>query len=362
MNKYICNKCNKNFPCNSKLNRHLNMKGDCLTHEGRVYNYDLLKYIITRDECIVENIPEKLKGDTELTYKCKCGNNYTKKLKNIYKTFAICRDCSEKNRVIKRKQTCLDKYGKEEYNQTQEAQEKRKQTCLDKYGKEHYQQTQEARDKFEKTCLEKYGKKNPSQIKEVKQKKEDKSMEKYGTKNPSQAKEIKQKKENKSIEKYGTKCVLQSEKVKDKSKNTWLINWGTEHPSQNAEYAEKHAEKSKQWKNYTFSCGSTVKYQGYENFAYDDLREQGFEINDLITSRKNVPEIWYINNGKKHRYYVDIYIPRINKMIEVKSTWTYMKKKEDNIIPKALQCIKEGYDYEIWIYDGKRNKKVINEF
>lgn len=38
-------------------------------------------------------------------------------------------------------------------------------------------------------------------------------------------------------------------------------------------------------------------------------------------------------------------------MIEVKSTWTYMKKKEDNIIPKALQCIKEVYDYEIWFYN-----------
>ena len=316
MNKYICNKCNKNFPNNSKLNRHLNMKGDCSTRERRVYDYDLLKDIITRDECTVENIPEKLKGNTELTYKCKCGNNYTKKLLNICKTFAICSDCSEKNRDIKKKQTCLDKYGKEYYLQTQEAKDKFKKTSLDKYGKEHYQQTQEARDKFEKTCLEKYGKKH----------------------------------------------YQQTQEARDKFEKTCLEKYGTKHPSQNAEYAEKHGKKSKQWKNYTFSCGSKVKYQGYENLAYDDLTEQGFEINDLITSRKNVPEIWYINNGKKHRYFVDIYIPTINKMIEVKSTWTYMKKKEDNIIPKALQCIKEGYDYEIWIYDKKGNKEVINEF
>jgi chromosomal replication initiation ATPase DnaA len=55
---------------------------------------------------------------------------------------------------------------------------------------------------------------------------------------------------------------------------------------------------------------------------------------------------------KKHRHYVDIYIPSQNRMIEVKSTWTAEKKK-DNIFLKQDAVKKMGYLYEIWVYDDK---------
>lgn len=145
----------------------------------------------------------------------------------------------------------------------------------------------------------------------------------------------------------------------DRRIKTCLKKYGVEHAMQNAEISERISKKSRQWKDYTFPCGTQVRYQGYENFAYDDLVQQGYSCNELVTSRRLVPEIWYMNNDKKHRYYVDIYIPSINKMIEVKSTWTYKKKKEDNIIPKAIECIKQGFEYEIWVYDGKKNKEII---
>ena len=363
MNIYSCNKCYKIFPDKSKLNRHLNMKRDCsIKNDVIKYNNNLLKEIIIRDGCIIEDIPELLKGTTEINYQCSCGNNNKKKFVNIYKTLAICKKCSDKNNIIKRKKTCLEKYGKENYNQTEESQEKRKKTCLEKYGKEHYLKTEESKEKRKKICLEKYGVENISQSKEIKQKKEDKSMEKYGVKNISQAEEIKQKKEDKSIEKYGTKCVFQSDEIKNKTKLWSLKKYGTEHPRQNAEYAEKDAKNTRQWKDYKLPSGTIMKYQGYENFAYDELFAEGFTEKDIITSKKNVPEIWYTNNDKNHRYFVDIYIPSINKMIEVKSTWTYKKKLQDNIIPKAKECIKRGYNYEIWIYDNKKNKIIIDKF
>jgi hypothetical protein len=44
-------------------------------------------------------------------------------------------------------------------------------------------------------------------------------------------------------------------------------------------------------------------------------------------------------------------------MIEVKSVWTY-NKKIDNIEQKANQCIKEGYGYEIWVYNHKHEKII----
>jgi hypothetical protein len=42
-------------------------------------------------------------------------------------------------------------------------------------------------------------------------------------------------------------------------------------------------------------------------------------------------------------------------MIEVKSTWTAEKKK-DNIFLKQEAGKKAGYLYEIWVYNGKGEK------
>ena len=61
------------------------------------------------------------------------------------------------------------------------------------------------------------------------------------------------------------------------------------------------------------------------------------------------------------RHYVDIFIPNLNKCIEVKSTWTIEKKKD--IIFIKQQAAKElGYPYrdEIWVYDRKGN--IINKY
>ena len=49
-------------------------------------------------------------------------------------------------------------------------------------------------------------------------------------------------------------------------------------------------------------------------------------------------------NNKKHRHYVDIYIPSQNRCIEVKSTWTLTK---DNVFLKQEAGKKLGYKYEI---------------
>jgi hypothetical protein len=108
-------------------------------------------------------------------------------------------------------------------------------------------------------------------------------------------------------------------------------------------------------KTYSFPSGNEIKYQGYENYALDELIKNYVET-DIIIGAKNVPTIWYIDSdGKKHRHYVDIFIPTENKCIEVKSIWTF-KKKKDNVLDK-MKCAKEqGYLYEIWVYDNKGNK------
>jgi hypothetical protein len=97
--------------------------------------------------------------------------------------------------------------------------------------------------------------------------------------------------------------------------------------------------------------GNEIKCQGYEPFALQELINNDMDETDIITGCKNVPIIYYYDeSGKKHRHYVDIYIPTQNKCIEVKSNWT-IKDKKANIFNKQKAAKDLGYEYEIWVYD-----------
>jgi predicted AAA+ superfamily ATPase len=113
-------------------------------------------------------------------------------------------------------------------------------------------------------------------------------------------------------------------------------------------------------KQYTFPSGNVINYQGYENFAFDELLNiEKINETDIIVNRKEVPEIWYNDkNGKKHRHYVDFYIKSQNRCIEVKSAWTNQDK--NNVFEKQTAAIDLGYKYDIWIFDNKGNK--INSY
>jgi hypothetical protein len=98
-----------------------------------------------------------------------------------------------------------------------------------------------------------------------------------------------------------------------------------------------------------------LQIQGYEPYALDELVHT-FNEDEIITGSGSVPEIWYDDDeGLKHRHFVDIFIPSQNKCIEVKSTWTAEKKK-DNIFKKQQAGKQLGYNYEIWIYNSKGEK------
>ncbi len=75
-----------------------------------------------------------------------------------------------------------------------------------------------------------------------------------------------------------------------------------------------------------------------------------YKEEDIIINKNEVPTIWYEdnnNNNVKRRYYVDIFIPKENLCIEVKSNWTINFSKTKS--SKEL-------GYEIWVYDNKGNR------
>lgn len=157
----------------------------------------------------------------------------------------------------------------------------------------------------------------------------------------------------------GKSCCQLCGKIKTKETN--ILNWGYESPMQNPEFFAEHQKSCFKKKIYTFPSGKTTIYQGYEHFCLNDLIfDEKFKEEEILNCPTEVPEIFYNFNGKKRRYYPDIYIKEKNLLIEVKSTYTFNIEKE-KIMAKALRCKEMGFNFEFRIYNpkGKYEKIVL---
>jgi hypothetical protein len=254
----------------------------------------------------------------------------------------------------KYKNTCLEKYGVEHTSQLEKTKEKVKLTSLEKYGVEYYQQSPECKKEFKGTFLSKYGVDSPFKIEEVKEKGKQTCLEKYGVEYYSQSQKMKEQSKETSLEKYGVNHYTKTQEFKDRYKETCLEKYGVENSSQNKEVMDKIIKKAYKLKDFIFPSGKIEQVQGYEHYALDELIiNEKIDESDIITGCKNVPTIWYSDKTcKKHRHYVDIFIPSQNRCIEVKSPWTEQINK-DNIFLKQQAGKELGYNYEIWVYNGK---------
>lgn len=301
------------------------------------YNYDMLKSICDEGNItLLEDYSDKyITRDTRIIAKCiLCENSFDKSLNKLYKQRNFgCLDCAKKIKFDKIKNNMLENYGVKYAAQSDVFKDKMITTNLKKYGVKYANQSEIVKEKIQNTNLEKYGFKYGLQSEEVKEKRRLSNLKKYGYENPSQREEIKQ-----------------------KYKKTCLERYGAEHVMHCPEIMEKNIKMSYYKKEYKFPSGNITKIQGYENFALDELLENNIDETEIITGCKNVPEIWYNDiNGKKRRHFVDIFIPSLNKCIEVKSTWTF-KKQKDTIFLKQNAAKDLEYLYEIWVYDMKGNK------
>jgi hypothetical protein len=109
--------------------------------------------------------------------------------------------------------------------------------------------------------------------------------------------------------------------------------------------------KSYYWKFYTMPSGKKVSTQGFEAKALDYLLDNGYSERD-ISCHKKVPSITYtdINNVTK-RHYPDIFLPKENTIIEVKSDFTYQKDVNAQLKKNAAEGL--GYSYYIWVFSKR---------
>lgn len=182
-------------------------------------------------------------------------------------------------------------------------------------------------------------------------------LEKYGVDNPSKSLEVQNKIKDVWNQRFGCH-PKQTKEVQEKWKQTCFERYGGHH-NQNPDVQEKHEKKCYYFKNYTLPSGKVVRIQGFEDIALSELLKIHKE-DEIILGRINVPTIEYYIDDRKHKYFPDFYIPKENKIIEVKSEWT-SKLDRTYLEEKAEATARAGYICEVWMYNGsKKLLKKIN--
>ncbi|MCK9529502.1 MAG: hypothetical protein M0R77_02900 [Gammaproteobacteria bacterium] len=271
-----------------------------------------------------------------------------------------------KESLEKAKKTCIEKYGVENPAQLEDVKEKMKETCLERYGVEYALSSHGIREKIKQSILEEYGVQHISQAEAIKKRKIETCLENYGVSNPSQSEDIKEKKRQTNLKRYNVENPMNvkefSKKMAENTdyiiqtqnfQNTMIERYGVSNPSQVSEFRDKALKNSYKKKEYVFPSGKIEYCQGYEPQMIDWLLSQGYEENDIIVSDIEKPEIWYEFDGKKRRYYPDIFIKSENMIIEVKSKYTFTLDKEKNNI-KLSACRKLNFSSRIYVFDSLR--------
>lgn len=322
-----------------------------LTIKKEISNNGMLSFLINRFKFInkfkISQIIYHLKNDIYNEVKCKMCDNFVRYIDinngyvkycsntcqlNDYWSNVSIEDIA--NRTINRKKTCISKYGVDNYTKTIEYLEKSKKTNLEKYGTEYHLKTEESKIKIKNTLINKYGVDNISKVQYLKDKKREKSL---------------------------SKNEVEKNLIREKYRNTILSRYGVDHLSQDSDFLENVLKKSFSYKSYRLPSGKVISLQGYEPQVMDFLLLKYNEYDIFYKNRDiedKIGKIFYQFNGKKSRYFPDLYVLSDNKVIEVKSTYTYNLDLERNLL-KRQECINMGISFEFIIYDNINKTCII---
>jgi len=214
---------------------------------------------------------------------------------------------------------------------------------------------------YKKTCSDnclnkhlkiKFDKKNLSEKEIIKEKREKTNLERFKTKNPYSSKEIKEKIQATNMKNLGVLYPGQSNLVKEKIKKTFLKKFGYENPQQNPDIFKKTQTSQLKYKRYN---NTDLIYQG----SYElDFLENFYNLIEI----KNAPYIKYKFNGVSKVYHPDFFIPDLNLIVEIKSSYYFNKYRKLNLA-KEKSVINTGYKYLIIIDKNYTNfKNEISRF
>lgn len=328
-------------------------------------------------------------------HKCEiCGNlaKFTGSKKSKIKGYnTVCEKCSAN--AVKSK---IDKIANKLKHRTdadkKTSNEKRKKTCLEKYGDENYSQF--GSQSFKNNLLEKYGDENYNNRKQAKQT----CLERYGVDHNFKIVGFTEKSVKIKCEKYGNASNY------EKTKKTNLIKYGVEHPGQSVEIQNKIRESKRinvsKIEN-EFNCTQERKLfkqygQGWKVLdlcklyihgrafiSNDDIPliqkyfNEGTHTNkyiskkekDLLTYIKSIyngnilENVTNIVSNNNHRYYeLDIYLPDLNLAFDFNGTYYHSDLYKDKYYHqrKTINCYNQNVQLiHIYEYDWDNNNDEI---
>jgi uncharacterized C2H2 Zn-finger protein len=170
-------------------------------------------------------------------------------------------------------------------------------------------------------------------------------MKKYNTVIPMQTKKSREKYVKTMIQRYGVEVPSQNKKISSKILQSMNKKYGGNAPVQNTDIFNKSFKNRIAIYRYK---NTNLLYQG--SFELDFLEKFSNKIDIL-----NGPRIKYASkDGIKRVYYSDFFIPSLNLIVEIKSSFIVTLDKD--IREKEFAAIKNGYNYILIL------NKNYNEF
>lgn len=182
----------------------------------------------------------------------------------------------------------------------------------------------------------------------INQKVKNTSLLLYGVDNINKLETISERKRKTNYERRGVEYPTQCFEVVTLREKNNLFKYGVPNPIQVSEFFEKQQHQLYAIKEYMWKTGEISKVRGYEPIVLKELEDNGYSYDDVKTSAKDMPCVWYYYKGKKRRYYPDLYIPKENLIIEVKSTYTNNCNIEINQL-KYEAVKKLGFNFRLEI-------------
>lgn len=268
-----------------------------------------------------------------------------------------CQRLCVKNNMEK---TCLEKYGVKNASSLTSTKDKIKNTNLERYGVENPSLVPEFIAKIKATNIQRYGTDKPQLLDICQEKNKRSCLEKYGIEKPQRLDSFKDKSKATCQVRYGVDAPQQDEDIQQKSIDTCMEKYGVSNPSQDPTIYRKQRGMVFRLKEFEFPSGRIDKVQGYEPLALKKLLSEGHTEKDIVTDPINMPLIWYMNDNKNHKYFPDIYLPKEDLIIEVKSIYTFNVDKSVNLLKKQA-CIDAGHKFKFMIFNGRHNLVDLDE-
>lgn len=339
-----------------------------VNHLKRIHNISSEEYYLTylnksKGKCLeCGNFTEFLSIQFGYRQFCcrKCSNISKIRTNKIVKTLKN-KSKEEKDEIeLKKQKTKLLKHNDPYFNNREKAEK----TCLERYGEKTcmtYGSNSFKNQMFLKYGIEnpglfgselnkeamilKYGVDHPGKMENFNLNLKKSLFERYGDENYNNKEQIKET----MFERYGG-FTLQSSYLKNKVEETMFERYGVI----NSGCIENNIKKYYKWKDYILPSNKTIRIQGYENYALDILLKF-YNEEDILTNNKEIfnkiGKIEYFFDNKKRIYVPDIFIISENKIIEVKSTYTFEKEKEKNLLKRKYTLLK-GHSFEFIIFEG----------